>query len=93
MPTGRRFPLHCPIPLGGDIWQTLIDTAEPDRTVAALTRQEKETFPLYGRSLALLRTIRPEEVDQELSSTQIEQLRRQARRPEAAMVPPGPLMP
>ncbi len=74
----------------GDVWQTLIDTAEPDRLLAVFIRPGKEQFPLYGRSLALLRTIRPDESDQALSSTQIDALRRANRRPAASAVPPGP---
>jgi isoamylase len=88
----EEIPFTLPETTGGDIWETLIDTAEPDRSSAVFARQEKETFPLYGRSLALLRTIRPEEAGQELSSTQVDQLRREIRRPDSGGTP-GPLMP
>jgi len=44
-------------------------------------RQAGDQFPLYGRSLALLRTVRPEQSADELTSTQLETLRREATGP------------
>ena len=81
-----------PVTSDGDIWQTLVDTAEPDRQVITMIRGAGEQFPLYGRSLALLRTIRPEELSQELTSTQVEFLRKAVRRQSTSM-PPGKLVP
>jgi hypothetical protein len=43
-------------------------------------RPEREHYPLYGRSLALLRTVRPEQAGQEVTSTQVDTLRREARK-------------
>ena len=60
---------------GGDLWQTLIDTAEPDRPMAVRVRLQRESYPLYGRSLALLRTVRPDEAEHDLTSTQVEAMR------------------
>jgi glycogen operon protein len=74
----EELPFTLPETAGGDLWQTLIDTAEPDRPNDVRVRPAKETFPLYGRSLALLRTVRPEEAQQPLTSTQIETLRKAA---------------
>ncbi|MGN6725553.1 MAG: glycogen debranching protein GlgX [Tepidisphaeraceae bacterium] len=64
----------------GDVWQTMLDTAEPDRPLDVKIRRPGEQFPLYGRSLALLRTIRPEETNALVSSTQLNVLRREADR-------------
>jgi glycogen operon protein len=79
----------------GDVWQTLVDTAAPDRAPLETVRQERAQFPLFGRSLALLRTIRPEQAKDDLSSTQIDLLRRKAQEPSlAAPAPHGqPLVP
>ncbi len=67
----------------GDVWQTLLDTAEPDRPLPLKVRRPKEAYPLYGRSLVLLRAIRPEEAASAISSTQVEVLRKEAARPKA----------
>ena len=89
----EEIPFTLPDTANGDVWQTLIDTAEMDRPSIPEIRPQRETFPLYGRSLALLRTVRPEQGGQELTSTQIDQLRRDIRRPDSPTTPPGPLMP
>ena len=51
------------LPIGRDgiVWQTLIDTADPDREMKTRVRHPGEQFPLYGRSVAMLRTT--QEVD------------------------------
>ena len=64
---------------GGDVWQTLIDTADSDRHNDVRIRPEKETFPLYGRSLALLRTIRPDDNAQPWTRTQVDTIRKTTR--------------
>ena len=69
---------------GGDVWQTLLDTAEGDRKIDNSARAAGAQFPLFGRSLVLLRTVQPSQADQDLSSTQIQQLRKAARRPSGA---------
>jgi glycogen operon protein len=61
------------------VWQTMIDTARPDDPPKTL-RGEVDQFPLFGRSLALLRTVRPEEAAQVVSPAQVETLRKEARR-------------
>jgi glycogen operon protein len=86
----EEIPFTLPQTSDGDVWETLIDTAEPDRQLSIFIRNQQEQFPLYGRSLALLRTIRPEQAGQQMSSTQINQLRREARRPSPSIAPPGP---
>ena len=55
----EEIPFTLPDTAGGDVWETLIDTAEPDRPLPVRVRPAREQFPLYGRSLALLRTVRP----------------------------------
>ena len=42
-------------------------------------RPQREQFPLYGRSVALLRTVRPSEAGRDLTSTQVDALRRELR--------------
>jgi glycogen operon protein len=76
----EEIPFTLPDTAGGDVWQTLIDTAEPDRPLPVKVRPAREQFPLYGRSLALLRTVRPEQAGQELTSTQADVLRKEAAR-------------
>jgi glycogen operon protein len=76
----EEVPFTLPQTSGGDLWQTLVDTAEPDRPLPVKVRPEREHYPLYGRSLALLRTVRPEQAGQEVTSTQVDTLRRDARK-------------
>jgi glycogen operon protein len=76
----EEIPFTLPVTSGGDVWQTLVDTAEPDRPLPVKVRPEREQYPLYGRSLALLRTVRPEQAGHEVTSTQVETLRREARK-------------
>jgi isoamylase len=89
----EELPFTLPATADGDVWQTLIDTADPDRNTGTRIRPPRETFPLYGRSLALLRTIRKEEADQPLSSTETDNLKKRSRRPRAKRPAPheGPL--
>jgi len=54
-------------------------------------RPAREQYPLYGRSVALLRTVRPEEAQRPISSTQIEALRREVRRPTRSSTTAPPL--
>lgn len=63
-----------PVTAGGDIWQVIMDTAFGDRPDPEPTRQGRETFPLYGRSLVLMRTVRPEQAQSLMISTQLAML-------------------
>jgi glycogen operon protein len=83
----EESPFTLPDTAGGDLWQTLIDTAQPDRPLDIAVRPGREQFPLYGRSLALLRTVRPEESASELTSTQAQNMRRLARGATRALPP------
>ena len=71
----EEIPFTLPQTAGGDVWQTLVDTAEPDRPMDIKVRPAREQFPLYGRSLALLRTVRPEQAQQAISTSQADMLR------------------
>ena len=72
----EEIPFTLPETADGDVWQTLLDTAELDRDTGVAIRPAKETFPLFGRSLVLLRTLRPDDVAQPWSTTQVEQIRK-----------------
>jgi isoamylase len=87
----EEIPFTLPDTAEGDVWQTLIDTAEPDRPLPVRVRPQREQYPLYGRSLALLRTIRADQAKHPASSTQIEALRKELRRPtrSATQSPPN----
>ena len=56
-----------------------LDTAEPERALPVKVRPEREPYPLYGRSVVLLRTVRPEQASHEVTSTQAELLRKNTR--------------
>ena len=43
---------------GGAGWETMLDTADPDRPPPPRVHKGGARYPLYGRSLALLRTVR-----------------------------------
>jgi glycogen operon protein len=86
----EEIPFTLPDTADDDVWQVLVDTAEPDRPLPVRVRPAREQFPLYGRSLALLRTVRPQEATQPASSTQIEALRKEARRPTRSASAPPP---
>ena len=91
----EEIPFTLPTTSDGDVWQTLVDTAEPDRPPVEKVRNGGAQFPLYGRSLALLRTVRPEQATDSVSSTEVEQLRYDANLPVASPTAPhgGPLVP
>ncbi len=76
----QEIPFELPDAANGEVWQTLLDTAEPDRPAMARVRSPKETFPLYGRSLALLRSVPKEESASTISSKQATVLRKEADR-------------
>jgi glycogen operon protein len=83
----EEIPFTLPDTAGGDVWQTLIDTAQPDRSLDISVRPAREQFPLYGRSLALLRTVRPDQAGQAMSTTQAENMRKLARQATRGLPP------
>ena len=56
----EEIPFTLPATSEGHVWQTLIDTADPNDRPPALEARPLEKFPLFGRSLALLRTVAPQ---------------------------------
>jgi glycogen operon protein len=61
------------------VWQTLVDTARPDDPQRVF-RGERDQFPLFGRSLALLRTVPVDLAGQSVSPAQVDALRKEARK-------------
>jgi glycogen operon protein len=61
------------------VWQTLVDTARPDDGPRTF-HGETEQFPLFGRSLALLRTVPVGSPEQRMTPVQEEVLRKEARK-------------
>ncbi|HEY7117773.1 MAG TPA: hypothetical protein VH475_14385, partial [Tepidisphaeraceae bacterium] len=75
----EQLPFVLPKTRTEHVWEMLVDTAErPDIPLVWKGGQE---YPLYGRSLAVLRTNVPEQAGTRLSPSQVDTLRRKARRP------------
>ncbi|HYO10220.1 MAG TPA: glycogen debranching protein GlgX [Tepidisphaeraceae bacterium] len=72
----EEIPFSLPPTLDDQLWETLIDTRESDLPVRIC--RGGEHFPLFGRSLALLRTVPKDFAGQGLTPVQIRQLRREA---------------
>jgi glycogen operon protein len=90
----EEIPFTLPDTRVEHVWETLVDTRDPDAPMRVLRGGEK--FPLFGRSVTLLRTTTPNETGREVTTLQAEALRREAQRskqlvsPEAPMInPPG----
>src|SRR4051794_31128106 len=82
----EQIPFVLPKTREEHVWEMLVDTAErPDFPVVFRGGQE---YPLYGRSLALLRTNSPERAGTRVSPAQVEALRKQARRAATKSVEP-----
>jgi isoamylase len=60
------------------VWETLVDTWDPASPLRICPGGQ--AYPLFGRSLAVLRTAQKSEAGQTLTSTQVETLRKEARR-------------
>jgi isoamylase len=82
-----RFTL--PPTLHGQLWETLIDTADPDGPIRVC--RGGEAYALYGRSTAVLRTSPKEQAGQEFTTAQVEALRREAQRANAPIANHIPL--
>jgi len=70
----EELPFTLPTTSHGQIWETLVDTRDDDTPVRICRGGEK--YPLFGRSLTLLRTSPPEYAGQDVTPAQVEQLRR-----------------
>jgi isoamylase len=87
----EELPFTLPETRVEHVWETMLDTRDPDAPLRVCRGGEQ--FPLFGRSLALLRTTLPQHAGQLVSVPQVEALRKEARR--ATQQPPGspPLVP
>jgi glycogen operon protein len=72
----EEIPFTLPKTIDGQVWETLVDTRE-DQAPLRVCRGG-ENYPLFGRSLVLLRTSPPEYAGQTVTPAQIRQLRREA---------------
>ncbi len=79
----REQAFVLPTPRGNRVWERLIDTAYPTRRHTA--HLGAEAYPLYGRSLAILRNANPAKVASGYSKLQVEALRKEAT---PVMMPP-----
>jgi glycogen operon protein len=73
------------------VWETLLDTSEAETLVRVGRGGDK--YPLLGRSLALLRTTRPEDAGKLVTPAQLDALRREARRAHEPPSGEPPLVP
>jgi glycogen operon protein len=74
----EEIPFTLPETAEGRVWETMIDTHDPKAALQVLNGGEK--YPLFGRSLVLLRTNCPEQTGQEFTPLQLEALRKEAER-------------
>jgi glycogen operon protein len=82
----EQLPFVLPKTRREHVWEMLVDTAE--RADVPLVWKGGQEYPLYGRSLALLRTTAPDRAGSRVSSAQLETLRRGARRPATGSATP-----
>jgi glycogen operon protein len=76
----EAIPFTLPATRAEHHWERVLDTALPAADGELLVQQGGEQYPLQGRSVVMLRTRLPEETGQAVSASQIEALRREARR-------------
>jgi len=74
----EEIPFTLPATKPEHVWEVLIDTADAELPLWMCRGGDK--YPLFGRSLTLLRTTMPSEAGREMTAAQIEMLRREARR-------------
>jgi glycogen operon protein len=74
----EEIPFTLPATTEGQVWETLIDTRDDD--VPLRVCRGGEAFPLFGRSLALLRTNTRDAARSHTSPAQLQTLRHDARR-------------
>ncbi|MDQ3439364.1 MAG: glycogen debranching enzyme GlgX, partial [Planctomycetota bacterium] len=79
----EQVPFKLPTTSHAQLWDTLIDTRDPE----APTRicRGGETFPLFGRSVALLRTSPPQAAGQETTPAHVAALRKEASRAKRSL--------
>ena len=74
----EEVPFMLPATRSEHVWETLIDTRDDEQPVRVCRGGEQ--YPLFGRSLALLRTVVREEAGDVASTPQLQALRKEARR-------------
>jgi glycogen operon protein len=84
----EQIPFVLPKTREEHVWEMLVDTAE--RADVPIVWKGGQEYPLYGRSLALLRTNTPDRAGTRVSPAQVEALRREARRGGASKATPPP---
>jgi len=87
----EEIPFTLPKSKDEHVWELLIDTKDPDAPPRTLEMGER--FPLYGRSLALLRTKDRAAIDSLVTQTQLDNLRREADRASGTEIPSSTRMP
>ena len=74
----EEIPFTLPGTIDSQVWETLIDTNDPDMPLRVARPGEK--YKLFGRSLALLRTAPAGHAGGEITPAQVEALRKEASR-------------
>jgi glycogen operon protein len=77
----EEMPFALPETKEGQVWETMIDTRDDDAPQRIC--RGGESFPLFGRSLTLLRAVERDEAGDVASTPQLEALRKEARRATA----------
>ena len=72
----EQLPFKLPAAREEHVWETLLDTARPDE--ACTMYEPGAEFPLFGRSVAVLRTATRAEVGQPVTAAQLVGLRKEA---------------
>jgi len=85
----EQIPFVLPKTREEHVWEMMIDTAE--RADVPVVWKGGQEYPLYGRSLALLRTNVPGRAGTRVSPAQVDALRREARRGAASHTTPPPM--
>jgi glycogen operon protein len=82
----EQIPFVLPKTRDEHVWEMLLDTAE--RAEVPIVWRGGHEYPLYGRSMALLRTNTTDRAGTRVSPAQVDVLRREARRAGASNVTP-----
>jgi len=77
----EELPFTLPDTKAEHVWESMIDTRDDEWPLRVCRGGEK--YPLFGRTLALLRTTRAQEAGAPANQTQLEAMRREARRSAA----------
>ena len=83
----EQLPFKLPTAREEHVWETLIDTARPDE--GCTMYEPGAEFPLFGRSVAVLRTATRAEVGQPVTAAHLGVLRREADKSQGSTTVPG----